>query len=76
MVQGSDALGPLGILLKMKTRAKRSLSPLESLDTVPQYFMQCQLQMLYTDAEFCMLQPYHPETKTSIFFLLLNLIIL
>ena len=41
-----DALGPLG-------RAGESLSPLQSLDTVPQYFVQCQLLMFYTDAEFC-----------------------
>ena len=63
------ALGPLGILLEVKTRAARSLSPLQSLDTVPQYFVQCQLQMLCTDAEFCILQSYHPESKTSIFFI-------
>ena len=56
-----DALGPLG-------RAGGSLSPLQSLDTVPQYFVQCQLQMFHTDAEFCILQSYHPETKTSNFF--------
>ena len=43
-----DALGPLG-------RARGSLSPLQSLDTVPQYFVQCQLLMFYTDAEFCIL---------------------
>ena len=63
------ALGPLGILLEVKTRAARSLSPLQSLDTVPQYFVQCQLQMLCTDAEFCLLQSYHPESKTSNFFI-------
>ena len=64
-----DALGPLGILLEVKTRAEGSSSPLQSLDTVPQYFVQCQLQMLCTDAEFCILQSYHPETKTSNFFI-------
>ena len=63
-----DALGPLGILLAVKTRAEGSLSPFQSLDKVPQYFVQCQLQMLCTDAEFCILQSYHPETKASIFF--------
>ena len=63
-----DALGPLGILLEVKTRAEGSLSPFQSLDKVPQYFVQCQLQMLCTDAEFCILQSNHPETKTSIFF--------
>ena len=63
-----DALGPLVILLELKTRAEGCLSPLQSLDVVRQYFVQCQLQMLCTDAEFCILQSYHPETKTSIFF--------
>ena len=63
------AFGPLGILLEVKTRAAGSLSPLQSLDTVPQYFVQCQLQMLCTDAEFCLLQSYHPESKTSNFFI-------
>ena len=60
---------PLGILLEVKTRAEGSLSLFESLDTVPQYFVKCQLQMLCTGAEFCILQSYHPETKTSIFFI-------
>ena len=64
-----DALGPLGILLEVKTRAEGSSSPLQSLDTVPQYFVQCQLQMLCTDAEFCILQSYHPEPKISKFFI-------
>ena len=32
-----DALGPLVILLEMKTWTKGSISPLESLDKVPQY---------------------------------------
>ena len=64
-----DALGPLGILLEVKTRAEGSSSLLQSLDTVPQYFVQCQLQMLCTDAEFCILQSYHPQPKTSNFFI-------
>ena len=65
-VSSPDSL--LGIFLEVKTRAEGSLSPLQSLNTVPQYFVQWQLQMLCTDAEFCILQPYHPETKTSNFF--------
>ena len=64
-----DALGLLRILLEVKTRTEGSLSPLQSLDTVPQYLVQCHLQILCTDAEFCILQSYHPETKTSIFFI-------
>ena len=42
----SDALGPLAILHEMKTWIERSMSLLESLDKVPQYFVQCQLLML------------------------------
>ena len=34
-----DARGSLGILLKVKTRTAGSLSPLESLDKAPQYFV-------------------------------------
>ena len=67
-----DAVGPLGILLEVKSRAEVSLSPLESLDTVPQYFMQCQLQMLCTDVEFFVLQSYTQHQ----FLLLLKAIIL
>ena len=67
-----DAVGPLGILLEVKSRAEVSLSPLESLDTVPQYFMQCQLQMLCTDVEFSVLQSYTQHQ----FLLLLKAIIL
>ena len=43
-----DVLGPLWILLEVKTKDEGSL----------------QLQMLSTDAEFCILQSYHPETKS------------
>ena len=64
-----DTLGTLGIL------SDGGLSPIESSDTFPQYFVQCQLQMLCSDAEFCIMQSYHTETKTSIL-LLLNTIIL
>ena len=65
-----DALGPIGILPEVKTRAKRSLGQLNSIERCSQYFIQCQLQMLCTNAEFCILQSYHPETKYSIFFLI------
>ena len=60
-----DALGTLGILLEVKTKAEGSSGPLESLEKFPHYFVQCQLQMLCTGAEFCILQSYHPESKTS-----------
>ena len=60
-----DALGPSGILLEVKMRAANSKGPIDSLENFPQYFMQCQLQMACTDAEFCILQSYHPETESS-----------
>ena len=60
-----------GFKLKQKIRAEGTLSLLESLDTVPQYFVQCHGQMLCTDVEFCILQSYHPEQNHQ-FFLLLN----
>ena len=65
-----DALRPLGILLEVKTRAEGSSGPLELLEKFPDYFVQCQLQMLCTGAEFCILQSYHPESKTSKFFII------
>ena len=65
----SDGLGPLGILLEVKTKDEASRGPLTSINKFPQYFVQCQLQMLCTNAEFCILQSYHPETTSSNFFL-------
>ena len=65
-----DALEPLGILLEVKTRAEGFSGPLESLEKFPHYFVQCQLQMLCTGVEFCILQSYHPESKTSKFFII------
>ena len=47
-----DGLGPAGILLEVKTRAVGSTGPITSLENFPQYYIQCQLQMLCTDA-FC-----------------------
>ena len=64
-----DALGPLGILLELKTKAEGFFGPLELLEKFPHYFVQCQLLMLCTSAEFCILQSYHPESKTSKFFI-------
>ena len=64
-----DGLGPAGILLEVKTRAAGSTGPITSLDNFPQYYIQCQLQMLCTDADFCILQSYHPETNFSMCFL-------
>ena len=57
-----DALGPAGILLEVKTRAENCSGPLEFQDKFSQYFAQCQLQVSCSNAEFCILQSYHPET--------------
>ena len=65
-----DGLGPAAILLEVKTRAANSDDPLMSIEKVPQYFVQCQLQMQCTEAEFTILQSYHPETQSSNFFLI------
>ena len=65
-----DVPEPLRILLEAKTRAERSSGPLESLGKFPHYFVQCQLQMLCTVTEFCILQSYHSESKTSKFFII------
>ena len=65
-----DALGPSSILLEVKTRAEGSMEPLQSLCNFPHYYVQCQLQMLCTETQFCLLQSYHPETQTSMFFLI------
>ena len=65
-----DALGPAGLLIEIKTRAKGSTSPLESIAALPGYFSQCQLQMACTDANFCILLSYHPESKSGNFFII------
>ena len=65
-----DALGPNGILIEIKTRAKNSDGPLKNLDLCPHYFVQCQLQMACTDAHSCILVSYHPESKSGNFFLI------
>ena len=54
-----DALGPLGILLDVKTRAEGSSGPLKSFEKFPDYFVQAQLQMLCTGTEFCILHLPH-----------------
>ena len=56
-------------MLEIKTRAANSPGPLTSIEKFPAYFIQCQLQLLCTDLEFCVLQSYHPETKSSNLFL-------
>ena len=59
-----------GILIEIKTRAARSDGPLESLQKFACYFIQCQLQMICSDSEFCILMSYHPESKTANYFLI------
>jgi len=63
-----DALGPSGVLIEMKTRSSNSDSPLQSITAA--YYMQCQLQMICTDAHRCILVSYHPETTSANFFLI------
>ena len=70
-----DILVPLGILLEVKTRGEGSSGSLESFGKFTYYFAQCQLQMLCTGAELCILQSYHSESKTFRNFSLLNIII-
>lgn len=65
-----DALGPSGILIEIKTRAINSAKALASLDSVPNYYIQCQLQMSCTDAHSCILLSYHPESKSGEFFMI------
>ena len=65
-----EALGSLEILLDVKTRDEGNLFPLESLENVLQYFVQGLLLILCTDVKFCILQSYHPEIKTSNFFII------
>ena len=65
-----DAIGPAGLIIEIKTRALNSEGPLKSLDKFPGYFIQTQLQMACTDANFCLLVSYHPESKSGNFFLI------
>lgn len=65
-----DAIGPNSILVEIKTRAEKCDGPIESIEKYPHYFIQCQLQMVCTNAKFCILQSYHPETKKSNYFLI------
>ena len=59
--------------IRSKKKGERSSGPLESLEKFSHYFVQCQLQMLCTGAEFCILQSYHPESKISkVFFIKYN----
>ena len=56
--------------IRSKKKGERSSGPLESLEKFSHYFVQCQLQMLCTGAEFCILQSYHPESKISKVFII------
>ena len=67
-----EALGSLGILWEVKTRTEGTSGPLKSLEKFPNHFVQCQLQMLCPGVEVCFLHSYHPESKTSKVFEILN----
>ena len=62
-------MGQVPMALVQQTRADASRGPLTSVNKFLQYFVQCQLQMICTNAEFCILPSYHPETTSSNFFL-------
>ena len=69
-----DVLGPLAILLKLKTRGEGSSSPLESREKFPHNFVKCQLQMLalVLSSVFCNLTTLNQRLQN---FSLLNIII-
>ena len=71
-----DALGPDGILVEIKTHAKlkdkSKQKPLENLNTCPEYYVQCQLQIACTDAHTCILVSYNPESDSGNCFAILR----
>ena len=58
------------MIIEIKTRAKNCEGPLQNLNIQPQYYIQCQLELLCTKSKYCILQSYHPENNTSTFFLI------
>ena len=60
-----DAIGPAGPIIEIKKRASSLVDLLQSLEKFLIYFAQTQLQMKSTDASFCILLFYHPETKSG-----------
>ena len=65
-----DALGPSGVIIEIKTRAVNSQYPIPSLVPFSNYYLQCQMQMVCTNAHSCILLSYHPESKYGNFFLI------
>ena len=65
-----DALGPAGVIVEIKTRAANTPAPLPSLAKFPNYYVQCQLQMVCTNAHSCIVVSYHPESKSGNCFLI------
>ena len=65
-----DALCPGPILLEVKTRAENCSGPLDNLVGKGHYVLQPNLQMMCTGAKYCILESYHPESKSANFFLL------
>ena len=57
-------------MIEIKTRAKNSNGPLDSITPSPSHYLQCQLQITCTDAHSCILLSYHPESKAGKFFLI------
>ena len=65
-----DALYPGLILLEVKTRAENCSSPLDNLVGKRHYVLQPNLQMICTGETHCILESYHPDSKSANFYLL------
>ena len=67
-----DGLVAPGLLIEIKTRAVNSAGPLECLhkNKCANCFIQCQLEMICTNSQFCILMSYHPESKSANYFMI------
>ena len=62
-----DVLAASPFILEVKTRPAKTEGPLSSLKQLPSYYIQPQLEMVCTDAPYCILESYHPETQQASF---------
>ena len=65
-----DAIGPVRLSTEIKTGTLNSEGPLQYLEKFLSYFAQTQQEMACTEASFCILLSYHPETESGNFFLI------
>jgi len=56
-------------ILEVKARPAKTEGPRSSLKQMPSYYIQPQLEMVCTGAQYCILESYHPETQQASFFL-------